>query len=67
MVDRCVLEMAVVELMRFPDVPVSVVIDEAIVIARKFGSEDSGKFVNGVLDRIARQLGETTDTAQKDS
>jgi N utilization substance protein B len=66
-VDRCVLEMAVVELMRFPDVPVSVVIDEAIVIARKFGSEDSGKFVNGVLDRIARQLGETPDTAQTDS
>ena len=67
MVDRCVLEMAVVELLRFPDVPVSVVIDEAIVIAKKFGSEDSGKFVNGILDRIARQLGETSDTAQKDS
>lgn len=66
-VDRCVLEMAVVELMRLPDVPVSVVIDEAIVIARKFGSSESGSFVNGVLDRIARQLGETSDAAQTDS
>ena len=66
-VDRCVLEVAVVELMRFPDIPVSVVIDEAVEIVRKFSSQDSGSFVNGVLDRIARQLGETSDTTQTDS
>jgi len=66
-VDRCVLEVAVIELMRFPDVPVSVVIDEAVEIVRKFSSQDSGSFVNGVLDRIARQLGETSDATQTDS
>jgi N utilization substance protein B len=39
-----------------PGTPARVVIDEAIEIARKFGSDESGRFVNGVLDRIARAL-----------
>jgi N utilization substance protein B len=38
-------------------VPTSVVLDEAIEIARRFGGEDSAQFVNGVLDRIAGALG----------
>ena len=50
-VDRCVLEMATTELMRFPDVPLRVVIDEAVHIVRKFSSRESGSFVNGVLDQ----------------
>jgi N utilization substance protein B len=33
-----------------------VVLDEAIEIAKRFGSEESGRFVNGVLDRVAREL-----------
>lgn len=54
LVERCVLRMGTVELLDFQDVPVQVIIDEAIEIARKFAGPDSGAFVNGVLDRIAK-------------
>lgn len=52
--DRCVLKLGAVELMFFDDVPARVTLDEAVDIARKFGSKESGKFVNGVLDKVAR-------------
>jgi N utilization substance protein B len=55
-VDRNVLRLAVYELLR-TDVPVKVVINEAIELGKKFGSESSGAFVNGVLDRVAAGLG----------
>ncbi len=54
-VDRHVLRLAVYELLR-TDVPVKVVINEAIELGKKFGSESSGAFVNGVLDRVAAEL-----------
>jgi N utilization substance protein B len=54
-VDRNVLRLAVYELLR-TDVPVKVVINEAIELGKKFGSESSGAFVNGVLDKIAGGL-----------
>ena len=53
-VDRCVLRVALAELDAFPDVPVAVVINEAVEIAGLFGSESSGKFVNGVLGALLR-------------
>jgi transcription antitermination protein NusB len=56
-VDRNVLRIATYELMREQEVPRSVALDEAVNLAKKFGSEDSGKFVNGVLSRIANDLG----------
>jgi transcription antitermination protein NusB len=56
-VDRNLLRLATFELLGRPDVPASVAIDEAIEIARRFGSEDSPAFVNGVLDHIAGVLG----------
>ena len=52
--DRGVLKLGAVELMFFDEVPAKVVLDEAIEIARRFGSEESGAFVNGVLDKVAR-------------
>ena len=55
-VDRNVLRLAVHELVHRPDVPVKVVINEAIELGKKFGSESSGAFINGVLDRIAASL-----------
>jgi N utilization substance protein B len=55
-VDRNVLRLAVHELLHRPDVPVKVVINEAIELGKKYGSESSGAFVNGVLDRIAASL-----------
>lgn len=54
-VDRNVLRLAVYELLQ-SDVPVKVVINEAIELGKKFGSESSGAFVNGVLDKIAAGL-----------
>ena len=54
--DRAVLRVGVAELLARAGSPARVVIDEAIEIARTFGSEESGRFVNGVLDRAARRL-----------
>ena len=53
-VDRNVLRMALYEMNRQPQTPTAVVIDEAIEVARRFGSEESAKFVNGVLDALRR-------------
>ncbi len=55
-VDRNVLRMAVYEMLFSPDVPPVVAIDEAIEVARKFGGEESGSFVNGVLDSVKRRV-----------
>jgi N utilization substance protein B len=55
-VDRNVLRLAVHELVHRPDVPVKVAINEAIELGKKYGSESSGAFVNGVLDKIASGL-----------
>ncbi len=54
-VDRNVLRLAVFEL-RHGDTPVKVAINEAIELGKKFGSESSGAFINGVLDKIAGAL-----------
>ena len=51
-VDRNILRIAVYELLYCDDIPPKVAINEAIDIGKKFGSEDSGAFINGVLDRI---------------
>jgi N utilization substance protein B len=51
-IDRNVLRIATYELLHMEDIPPKVSINEAIDIAKKFGGPDSGKFVNGVLDKI---------------
>ena len=55
-VDRNILRLAAAELRHFPDVPVKVAINEAVELAKRFGTGDSPAFVNGILDRIAHQL-----------
>ena len=55
-VDRNILRLAVYELLFEPAVPGKVTINEAIEIAKKFGTTESGRFINGVLDRIHREL-----------
>ncbi len=54
-VDRSVLRLAVYELVRGADPPVPVVLDEAVELAKEFGTDESAGFVNGILDRIARE------------
>ena len=55
-VDRNVLRMAVYELLYCPDVPPPVVLNEAIEVAKALSAGESGSFVNGVLDRLAKKL-----------
>ena len=51
--DRTLLRMAVYELIGQPDVPVAVVISEAVELAKRYSTEESGRFVNGVLSAVA--------------
>jgi N utilization substance protein B len=53
-VDRNILRMAIAEMLFMEDVPAKVSIDEAIELAKKYSTEKSGKFVNGILDPIAK-------------
>lgn len=55
-VDRNILRFATYELLFVPDIPPKVTINEAVNIAKKFSQEESGKFVNGVLDKISHTL-----------
>ena len=55
-IERTLLRMGIFELRERPDVPYKVVINEAVALAKKFGATDSHKYVNGVLDKAARQL-----------
>jgi N utilization substance protein B len=54
-VDRAILRLATHELLNVPETPVAVAIDEAVEAANELSTEDSGRFVNGVLGRIASE------------
>ena len=54
-VDRNILRLAIFEMLHQRDVPKLVVMDEAIELAKRFGSEQSGRFVNGLLDGLLKQ------------
>jgi len=55
-IERSLLRMGTWELLHRMDVPWKVVINEAVSLAKKFGATDSHKYINGVLDKVARQL-----------
>jgi len=55
-VDRSILRAAIFEILYCPDIPLKVTIDEAIELAKKFGTEKSSAFVNGILDKVAHQF-----------
>ena len=55
-VDRNLLRLSTYELEFVKDVPRAVIIDEAVEIAKRFGTEESHKFINGILERIASDL-----------
>jgi len=57
-IDRNILRIAVYELLFMKDVPSKVAINEAIEIAKKFGTEQSGSFINGILDKISKDINE---------
>lgn len=55
-VDRNILRSAIFELMFCPDIPTKVILNEAIELSKKFSSEKSSSFVNGILDKASHQL-----------
>lgn len=56
-VDRNILRLAIFELLERPDVPRRVTLNEAVELAKRYGDENSPAFVNGLLDRIANDIG----------
>lgn len=65
-VDRNILRLAVYEILYLPDIPPSVSIDEAVELAKKYSTGESGKFVNGILGSVVRhhQPAETSAPAK---
>lgn len=62
-VDRNVLRLALYELLYVPETPVGVVINEAVEIAKKYSTAESGKFVNGILGTLSRKSEKTAESA----
>jgi len=62
-VDRNILRLGAYELLFCPDIPPKVAMNEAIELAKRFGSKDSGPFVNGILDKLYKE--ETGDEASR--
>jgi N utilization substance protein B len=56
MIDRNILRMALFELLYCEEIPPKVTINEAIDLGKRYGSEDSGSFINGILDRIQNEV-----------
>lgn len=54
-VEKNILRMAIAELWHFPETPAKAVIDEAVELAKEFGSAESGSFINGILDAVYKQ------------
>ncbi len=55
-IDRAILRMAAFELLYCGEIPPKVTLNEAIELGKRFGSEDSGSFINGILDRIQNEV-----------
>jgi transcription antitermination factor NusB len=55
-IDKNILRLGLAELSYFPEIPRKVTIDEAIELAKIYGSADSGRFVNGVLDALSKEM-----------
>ena len=56
-VDLTILRLAICEILYSEDIPSQVAINEAVNLAKKYGSDESGKFINGVLGRVVKQYG----------
>ncbi len=63
--DRNILRLAVHELLHMPDVPASVTASEAVELAKRYGDEESGRFVNGVLGNVVREMAADKEGAGK--
>lgn len=66
-IDRNILRIGIYELKYSQDIPPKVAINEAIELAKKFGGDSSGKFINGVLGTIYKQMGPKEATEEKET
>jgi transcription antitermination protein NusB len=62
LLDRNILRLGVFELLYFDEVPPEVALDEAVELAKKFGTEQARKFINGILDRIWKEQRDSTSS-----
>lgn len=60
-IDRIIMWLAMTELKEMPDIPVKVAINEALELAKTFSTAQSAAFINGILDRFAKQVIDETD------
>ena len=56
LVEKNIMRIAIYEMLKRPDIPNIVSINEAVDIAKKYSNQDSGKFVNGILDKINKEI-----------
>ena len=64
MMDRVILKAAIAELLYFSTIPVNVTLDEYIELAKYYGTKKSSKFINGVLDKVVKELRETSELSK---
>jgi transcription antitermination protein NusB len=64
-VDLAILRLAAYELLARPDIPVSVTLNEAIELGKRYGTQETAPFLNGVLDRIARRLSRAREDGRR--
>jgi transcription antitermination factor NusB len=67
-IDRNILRLGAYELTATPEIPANIILNEAIELAKRFGSEDSRAFINGILDRVASEAAgrpSPSDTSSK--
>jgi transcription antitermination factor NusB len=65
--DRNILRMAVYEIKFLTEIPPGVTINEAVELAKRYGDDESGKFVNGILGNIARTVPQNIETAKSET
>ena len=64
MMDLVILKAAIAELLYFSTIPVNVTLDEYIELAKFYGTKKSSKFINGVLDKVVKDLRETSELSK---
>ena len=64
MMDLVILKAAIAELLYFSTIPVNVTLDEYIELAKYYGTKKSSKFINGVLDKVVKELRETSELSK---
>ncbi|MBD3755491.1 MAG: transcription antitermination factor NusB [Gammaproteobacteria bacterium] len=55
-IEKAIMRMGVYELQAKPEIPYKVIINECVELAKRFGAEDSHKYINGILDKVAQQI-----------